>query len=688
MAGLRTNRDYIIAGSASKSALYQRLIKDPADKERMPKSKGKPGDKSYRLPLSSEEIEEVKGWIEGASAAAGSPVASAPAAEAGEPAAFPRAVPSAAKEAPASSAKEAPVAAEKARPFATDAQVENALLKDLEVGTIPPADRRYLSLANCYNSKDAAGNPLFNAERMARAKVAVDKLLNSLSYQPAIHLSQVVDNRGILLRLRLSDYGWTAETWEQVANVYPFAVQTAELEEAQRTTGSKQVWMRADWFVFAVSQPPLYNKFLHLPGDTGTENAIVQLEAKLGLRYEEKVKEEGTVRSGFERSGVSQGNRIIERISLPSGAYYWKSYDFNKDRKNDLGGDIFQSPLGPVDAGISVNRERIFSQDGGEFIFSLPNGLQGYMLANARGNRLDQAPKDVVRDSSRKDGLIINGISCMSCHKDGLLVPSSKDEIAPHAKSLSFAPGELAEVERLYNQEKMLKALKEDQERFTRAVEQLGQTGSSDPVREMYDAFRQDIPVENISAELGRDIPTDEVAAKMDQSTDQRTHDAAAGVRQKQHALPRITVIQIFPELAVQLNLGRPRTADPHVYEEFGSRPVEQRTKAQDSSREGAPLVIDKTVKQKPIVVGDVINVDRDAGIKVRPPRSEGDNGKYPVLKIGQGQESITVIPRGSTKPIRVGPSGPSDVSTTQQNSGVAAYKTVETPPEPVPAVK
>jgi hypothetical protein len=62
-----------------------------------------------------------------------------------------------------------------------------------------------------------------------------------------------------------------------------------------------------------------------------------------------------------------------------------------------------------------------FDFDGGEIIFNLPNGMQGYMLTDAAGNRLNEGPINIVQDESQKDFLVRNGVSCMGCHSAGMI---------------------------------------------------------------------------------------------------------------------------------------------------------------------------------------------------------------------------------------------------------------------------
>ena len=52
-------------------------------------------------------------------------------------------------------------------------------------------------------------------------------------------------------------------------------------------------------------------------------------------------------------------------------------------------------PVGPSDAPNKKPTGGAFEFDGGEIIFSLPNGLQAYMLANAEGARIDVGPTTI-----------------------------------------------------------------------------------------------------------------------------------------------------------------------------------------------------------------------------------------------------------------------------------------------------
>ena len=124
-------------------------------------------------------------------------------------------------------------------------------------------------------------------------------------------------------------------------------------------------------------------------------------------------------RAGFQNSGVSKHNRLIERHTIPTG-YFWTSYDFKGDKPEQ---SLFVHPLGPDGADA-------FKHDGGETIFSLPNGFQAYYLNTATGDRLDKGPTEIVLDDSQLDRAVTNGISCMGCHNQG--IRQATDDIRKH----------------------------------------------------------------------------------------------------------------------------------------------------------------------------------------------------------------------------------------------------------------
>ena len=183
--------------------------------------------------------------------------------------------------------------------------------------------------------------------------------------------------------------------------------------------------VRGDWFAATACRPPLYVDLLQLPSN------LTELERQLRIDANVNISQERVMRVGFTGSGISKNNRVLERHDSIHG-YYWRTYDFDEvqqnlvergqllpDRKN-----IFAYPLGPG------NLDNNFQHAGGEAIFSLPNGMQGFMLVNANNIRIDKGPIQIVSDPKRPDRAVETGISCMSCHIPGIIAKA--DQIHDH----------------------------------------------------------------------------------------------------------------------------------------------------------------------------------------------------------------------------------------------------------------
>jgi hypothetical protein len=259
---------------------------------------------------------------------------------------------------------------------------------------------RYFTLTHLYN----AG---LSEEELQSFRHGLTKLVNSLSWGKRIVVPKAIDSERTLLRIDLRDYQWNEKNWETVLGRNPYGIvfDSTAARFITEETRCPLPFVRADWFVAAASRPPLYHDLLQLPGNER------ELERLLRVDVAENVRQERAVRAGFNSSGVSRNNRLIERHES-GGTVYWKSYDFgnNTGRQN-----LFAHPIGPGDDDAS------FQHDGGEIIFSLPNGLQGYFLTDGKGTRIDKGPTAIVSDPRRPDRAVENGLSCMSCHARGII---------------------------------------------------------------------------------------------------------------------------------------------------------------------------------------------------------------------------------------------------------------------------
>jgi hypothetical protein len=163
---------------------------------------------------------------------------------------------------------------------------------------------------------------------------------------------------------------------------------------------SKAPIIRADWFIVNASRPPAYYDLLGLKTLKDFDDLVA-----FDKRAERKEVRATVVESGSDGlcPKVAENNRILARRPTFQG-YRWETYDYlTSIGKNNVINNF-------------LNRKR----DAGEFIGSLPNGLQVYFLTNGNDERVDEADIKVARDSMSADARVITGRSCMWCHASGI----------------------------------------------------------------------------------------------------------------------------------------------------------------------------------------------------------------------------------------------------------------------------
>lgn len=375
-------------------------------------------------------------------------------------------------------------------PFTRPGDVLEAIRDDInDLDQAQAVTTRYLTITHLYN----AG---YCETQIEGYRHALAKLLNHLSQNPEIRTPQAIDAARTIYRIDLDDYGWTEATWAAITAADPYAIdfQGEDARSIQADAGDVALFsVKGDWFLDAASQPPLYHEILQIPDNR------FDLEERLGVDVAKNIAQElaldgdSVVRAGFMQSKVSDFNRVIERHQLPSASYraYWLSYDFGSN--NDIK-SIFDHPLD-------------FVQDGGEIIFHLPNGLQAYMLVDKDGARLDEGPTNIVHDQETpEEPIVINGLSCMSCHSEGMRLAT--DEVAGVvADNTEFDALVQEQVARLYGPaETFNRKQQQDVQTFAAALAQTGapsRVGSNEPVMAAHLAFNAPIDLRRAAAELG-----------------------------------------------------------------------------------------------------------------------------------------------------------------------------------------
>ena len=431
----------VVPGNPDASELYKRLLGPTDNGARMPLG---------QEPLPPQSIEAIRNWI-----LAGAPDwASAPATN---------------------------------RPFISHAELLTSI--ETHLMSLEPFDRafaRYFTLTHLYNAGETV-------EILREYQKALSKLVNSLSWGSAIINPQPIDLHATIFYIDLRHYEWDRnDAWTTIEGAYPYHIsfdapadlaQRNQLGRLQRHSMSDVPAIHIDWFLAAASTPPLYHELLSLP------STVLELERELDVDVARNIVQAPGVRvwrAGFNNSGVSNHNRVVERHTSRYGAY-WKSYDFAGSAGTQ---NIFTHPLA-------------FTHDGGEIIFNLPNGLQGYYLADGNGIRLNEAPISIVSNPAASDPTVRNGISCIGCHTEGM--KTFEDQVRKVIESNANPPYNKAQALRLYVEQSAMDArVNEDMETYRVALEATGGMFSGiEPVSRFHETFQGPVDAAYAAAVFG-----------------------------------------------------------------------------------------------------------------------------------------------------------------------------------------
>lgn len=314
-----------------------------------------------------------------------------------------------------------------------------------DLGTLPKANRRYtryLLFGRYYNEG--------GLDNLERALEASTKLLNSTSFSP--HISQLLPIacngvKNAILRLDLESFNFNEADWDNfvVRGKYPYFILFFDKEdfgfyedkvffETDCVKGGycqTIPFVRGDWFVSYVSQPPLYYDALFKRKKI---DSVKDLEFLLGVDTQRQLFVDYEARRAISRrSGVTNYNRAVDHYELdfwvggvkyPS--HYWKTFDTLGDKAQDKR-NLFAFPFGPQFSWYnlfpSYIRDRSFLFDAEEILWAMPNGTLGSFLADGQGKRIDEALTEVAYHKANtnhyigsKPGAILAGVSCFACH--------------------------------------------------------------------------------------------------------------------------------------------------------------------------------------------------------------------------------------------------------------------------------
>ena len=344
------------------------------------------------------------------------------------------------------------------------------------------------------NTRYLVGAHKLNQKIDDQITMAINKSTNSVSNDEDLAKAEEVFPG--LYRIDLRSYGFDADDWQDLEEADKFDLEsfTDEGQQIKFLTGARKAWFHYDNFIEISQNAAIYYDLINVPNNLG------QLLRNLGVNVGAQFKDFSAQFLGFNGSEITlQKNRLIVRFEGEDG-YVWITFDplaLNGIRERNL----FEFPCLN-----GTGCDALFNFAASEVIWTMPNGLQGYALFNAQGQRQDNAPIEdgLVQDTrSPIDPQIDNAIDCNRCHAKGI-IPAT-DEIRGHVlnNGTLFRAEDRQIILELYKSLEANNAIfASDNSVFSGAMGTLGVDQTRDQITAAWDELRLDWDLVEVSSFL------------------------------------------------------------------------------------------------------------------------------------------------------------------------------------------
>jgi mono/diheme cytochrome c family protein len=350
---------------------------------------------------------------------------------------------------------------------------------------------RYLTLTNRYN----AG---LCETQLDQDRHALAKLVNMLSLRSSIEAPQAIDgDQGTIYRIDIRDYAWDREVtvagvvfrdgWEAIIDESDYAIPFVgeDADDVRADSGTDVAVLSMDGLVESAGFSDLYYALI---GVDVNQPLATFISDELGINVALNLADGDLVRAGTTQSDLTRQDRVIERHNIEDrpGAY-WQSFDFEADVVNS---SIFVDPFD-------------FAVGGTEAIFTLPNGMLGFIIADANDAIVDES--NILLDTFADDYVARTAVSCSGCHARGF--NEAVDEVRDFAEAnlLEFNRDEIELIREIYlPAEDFAAVIEDDSELFQRSLDDAGVPVTSvDPVSQVFLRFERDLDLVRAAGDLG-----------------------------------------------------------------------------------------------------------------------------------------------------------------------------------------
>ncbi|HVZ35607.1 MAG TPA: hypothetical protein VG963_24445, partial [Polyangiaceae bacterium] len=284
------------------------------------------------------------------------------------------------------------------------------------------------------------------------------------------------------------------DVWEAAAANNPFNVQWDgdDANIAIATTGTNFPFQMSNMMM---RNSTIGNIYYGLIGVDINQTINDFISRVLQVDVNDDLQQRTQVRAGTTKSRVSRQDRLVQRddLVLQPGAL-WQSFDFEANNANQ---SIFQDPFN-------------FRAGGSEAIFTRPNGMLGFLIADANG--VLQQDSDILLDTSQNDFKAVTSISCANCHASGLIpvVDEVRAVALANARVLRLNQDEVEQLQEIYvAPTAFAKQVQDDNTLYQSALARASlPTQGVDPVSAVWLQFDADVTLNVAAGDLGL-LPSD-----------------------------------------------------------------------------------------------------------------------------------------------------------------------------------
>jgi len=351
---------------------------------------------------------------------------------------------------------------------------------------------RYISITNRFTAGVCA-------DALDKDRQGLVKMMNMLSIDAAIQEPLPVNADETLYRIDLRDFQWDravsvegqnfADVWEAIAANNPYAVEFIgdDADDAKQDTVTAFPVMFADQMMDVAIIGNLYYAIIDVDVAQPLANFIAN---DLLIDVNQNIIDGDSIRAGTTKSRISRQDRLVQRDDIEvRGGALWQSFDFEDDANES----IFEDPFG-------------FAAGGTEAIFTLPNGMLGFIIADANDNIVEDS--DILLDTNQNNFRAITSVSCSNCHASGFIpvVDEVLDVASANAREIGLNRDEIEQLQELYiTPQAFARQVQEDSQGFYQSALQRANlpTQGGDPVSNVFLRFDADMRLADAAGDLG-----------------------------------------------------------------------------------------------------------------------------------------------------------------------------------------